>query len=651
MPSFTTPPGDFDKYIPNENPWRFGWPNSADMNFNFYNLLDRAKSTAIGKAPETQPRIAIIGAGVAGMTAARELFRSGYVNIDIFEATDRVGGRDYSVEPSSGGVPTGNTAFELGAMRFPFFPDPTTPNSAMGYYAGAYEVATQDFPDPGLVTTGIYINDGLGPDPVKNPSSPPEVIIWEGGSGAPPNETLAAIYNTWGTFANLVKEELSSEYIKDGDSWVQLWHNIADNYSHINFRQLAQLPTIDKYDPSNPGYFGGLNFNNEQLQIFYLIGAGDGSWGAFFDVGALYIIRTLLCGFGVNHQLIKGRFNSAGAFIPGPEYGPSPVPVSDGGTIKSPIYKGVQCFSECALFLPADGAGRSVYQAISERPSDTNVNFYSNTSVLVMGESVEGGTTTSLLLVRPDETSYSNIYDHVILTPTTWATQTSIIMGGLSDKRIPYNVRAAMTTAHWIKSCKVCIAVKEKYWENGVSKIPQVLVTDTFLQDAYAYSTDTDKGVIVLSYTWEDDASKLLSYSDAELIQACVQTVDRILWFSPNIQDPISKYLDLDDTKVIHWALEPTYHGCANLYRPGRWIQNYDLLAYNQTYSKDSGIYFAGEAYSVEGGWTEPAIRSALDAVVHIIKNSGGEFLNGFDYDADYLQLDTSFEPKPPSSV
>ena len=643
MPSFSVVAGNADKYIPNQNPWRFGWPNSADMNFNFYRLLDNAKSTSIGKVGGAPPRIAIIGAGVAGLTAARELFRSGYTNIDIFEATDRVGGRDYSVELTNiSSVPAPNSVFELGAMRLPFFPDPQTPNSAMGFYAGSYGITTQNFPDPGLVKTGIYVHDGLGPD-TTTPFSEPKAIIWEGGGTPPPTMVLENIYKSWTTFANMTKEKLSSAYVKDDDSWVKLWKEIANHYSNLNFRQMARLSVISNYDPSNPGYFGGLGFSDEQLQIFYLIGAGDGSWGAFFDVGALYIIRTLLCGFGVNHQLIQGCFKN-GEFSPGPYYGDTTVPVSDGGKISSPIYKGVQSFAEGMLFLPASAENKSVYDAVIGKVPNTNVNLYSETSVITISGQ-DDSTTTSLVCQNKQGKRTTAEYDHVILTPTTWASQLSIDTAGLSNKRFPYNVRSAMSTAHWIKSCKVCIGTKTKYWENNNSKIPQVLVTDTFLQDVYAYSSDDDMGVVILSYTWEDDASKFLAYNASDLIEKCVDEADKVLMRSTNIQERISDYLDMGSARVIHWALEPAYHGCANLYRPGHWVENYELLAFNQTSSATSGIYFAGEAYSVEGGWTEPAVRSAIDAVVYIIKNSNGEFLNDFDFDQDYLKLDTSFTP------
>jgi tryptophan 2-monooxygenase len=95
---------------------------------------------------------------------------------------------------------------------------------------------------------------------------------------------------------------------------------------------------------------------------------------------------------------------------------------------------------------------------------------------------------------------------------------------------------------------------------------------------------------------------------------------------------------------VFQWTLQPTYHGCAKLYRQRAWEQCYDLLAYNQVYSSASNLYFAGESYGVEGGWTEPALRTALDAVIHLIQNSGGVFNNGFQF-GNYPAYDVVFKP------
>ncbi len=44
-----------------------------------------------------QPKIAIIGAGIAGLSAARALFAGGLQNLTIFEAANRIGGRIHTV--------------------------------------------------------------------------------------------------------------------------------------------------------------------------------------------------------------------------------------------------------------------------------------------------------------------------------------------------------------------------------------------------------------------------------------------------------------------------------------------------------------------------------------------------------------------------
>lgn len=58
-----------------------------------------------------ETRIAIIGAGASGLTAALELKKKGYTNVVIFEKEDRVGGKTFSYEYK-------NEHFELGSMMF-----------------------------------------------------------------------------------------------------------------------------------------------------------------------------------------------------------------------------------------------------------------------------------------------------------------------------------------------------------------------------------------------------------------------------------------------------------------------------------------------------------------------------------------------------
>lgn len=45
-----------------------------------------------------QPRIVVIGAGLAGLSAARVLLKNGFTDVSVLEASDHIGGRVQSVQ-------------------------------------------------------------------------------------------------------------------------------------------------------------------------------------------------------------------------------------------------------------------------------------------------------------------------------------------------------------------------------------------------------------------------------------------------------------------------------------------------------------------------------------------------------------------------
>lgn len=640
--------------------WQFRWPNTADLNFNYYRLLTEARESGIGRNLKPHLRIAIVGAGVAGLTAARELFRSGYTNIDIFEASDRIGGRTWSIP-----APNRNTTFEMGAMRMPFFDGPGSQNCVLDYYRQMFEIAVQPFPDPGskVADTGIYLNSGLGAAP--KPESKPELLIWHKEEDEPPTPELAKVYGQWSHFAQLVIGACREKY--GTPEWPDFWQKIATHYWRMNFRELAYLKAIEKYDPAKPGYFGGLGMNESEANLFYTIGAGDGSWGAFYDISCLYPIRTLLFGFGTNHQLIQGRFKGC-QFLAGPGHKKTGLKDSLGQPLAPPEYLGVQTFGECLLFEPVESQNDrinvlSLYEAIERTANQENsgyaVNLYLKTPVECL-EWIEEQKQVRLTANPPAGHRLApENYDGVILSSTPWATQLSIrfekfqqVEGDTHQPlQVPFSVTQSGKMAHVISSCKVFYPLKERYWE--VSKIPQVIATDTFLQGVYGYAVDIegrpsqDPGVLLVSYSWEDDANKFLAETDNEAFaKKCLEELDRLLMRSQNIGIRISQYVDTEKPTVIQWSKRPSYRGCAYLYREITWNENYALLRYNQTYSQNSHLYLAGEAFSVEGGWTEPALRGGLDATIHLIRNTEGEFLNSFKFD-DYPEY-SNWNPSLP---
>jgi tryptophan 2-monooxygenase len=259
----------------------------------------------------------------------------------------------------------------------------------------------------------------------------------------------------------------------------------------------------------------------------------------------------------------------------------------------------------------------------------TRLNKLSNGTI----EVYTGGSTTPAVVAN-----------YVVVTAPIWANQLSIEFDGFNDHtELPWQVPAAIQQQHIIASCKVFFPLTKAYWV-APSSIPQVIVTDTFVQDAYGvnWSSNTNDAAILASYTWEDDASKLLPTNNNDLAAMVLGELDRIT--NDTLGQPISPFVISSGAQVLQWSMQPTYRGCAKLYRQRNWTACYDLLAYNQTYSATSNLYFAGESYGVEGGWTEPALRTAMDAVIHLINNSHGTFLNGFTFN-DYPLYDTTFVP------
>ena len=99
---------------------------------------------------------------------------------------------------------------------------------------------------------------------------------------------------------------------------------------------------------------------------------------------------------------------------------------------------------------------------------------------------------------------------------------------------------------------------------------------------------------------------------------------------SANIQQKISPYIKTEHAVVQRWMTDRNALGCAKLYRPGTYYDAVSLMKYNRDFSPVSGLYFSGESFSVDAGWTEPCFRGAVDAVIHICNKTAAVFNGGF---------------------
>jgi tryptophan 2-monooxygenase len=599
--------------------WRVNYPYPADFNFDYSRLLSDTQHTGIAKNTQPGLRVAIIGAGIAGLTAAHELFRCGVTNLDIYEASERVGGRLRS-QPVDGQ----HTVFELGAMRIPMFTQPTGPAAASAQYMQRFDLSSQPFPtaDAADVSFGVFSEQtssfSLKPRSEALPLAP----------------DVEALQQKWLAFASRVVTAVRASF--GTPQWPALWHAIEQRYWRDSFRNVLLTPARVEDNRGANGDFGGAGMNEQELCVIERAGIGNGPWAAYLDFSSMLIFRMIFFGFFDDLRLIQGRFDADGDYAGGPHAGDTSLTDSLGHPLAAPRYLGVQSIAEAMLYCPvqsAHAAAISLYDA--SRDSRYHVRLYTRSpveSVLRIDDEV-----------HIDCGSHRRGYDAVLITAPMAGNRCAIRMTGFTDADLPPEVVGADRMSEWLASSKVFVALKARYWEQ--SAIPQLIASDNFLETTYGYAVDTprlsDPGVLLLSYTWDKLSEGLLSETnDSALVSHCIATLDRMLAQS-GVAGKISDYVDETQTAVIHWSRRPTIRGAARVYRAGIAQPNRALLRYNETHSAKSKLYLAGEAYASDGGWVESAMRMSLDAVLHLLNNHGATFSGGFAFDSAYPRRTT----------
>lgn len=624
-----------------KNKWAARFPNPPDLCFDYRALVEQ--ENGIARATDPQHKICIIGAGVTGLTAARELYRCGFTHITLIEQSRRIGGRHLTV-PGSRNSAASHTPFEMGAMRMPFFnradEPPTEGRSLMAYYANQFELALSDFANPGsqwVSSTGIYLREGS-----MGGESAPQMLIWKNEDGVtpPPGDELQKVYSKWKAFADRMTRHVAELYATQ--EWETIWASIVEKYESVSFRDLVSMPALEAWDDRSPGDFGGMGMSAQESAIFYAIGIGDGSWGAFYDVCCLYPLRTAIFGFSSQLQLIHGRVDSNGDPLDSPYLNSEAVFDSMEQSFDSPRYIGLAALDECLLFVKTDETGKSIYEHSLERSnglltdsSVTKLEKLTNQKIRVHYNWKHS---------QPEQIQEQfDDFDSVIMTLPSWLIETRLKLENFTREMLPFETINAYKTAHWETSCKVFAPLKKSFLSKN-KNIPQAIVTDSFIHDVYTYRYNDNYSYdcILLSYTWEDDATKLASFSDKELVSKCAEELDRILMNSANIQEKISPYIGIDQAVVQRWITDKNALGCAKLYRPGTYYDAVGLMKYNRDFAHVSGLYLSGESFSVDAGWTEPCFRGTVDAVIHICNKTAANFNGGFSLsDYPHYQLKT----------
>uniref|UniRef100_A0A8C3T0S0 Amine oxidase n=1 Tax=Chelydra serpentina TaxID=8475 RepID=A0A8C3T0S0_CHESE len=207
---------------------------------------------------------------------------------------------------------------------------------------------------------------------------------------------------------------------------------------------------------------------------------------------------------------------------------------------------------------------------------------------------------------RRPRTSLSSLVtaDFVLVTTTAKAARLIKFSPPLSS-----NKTHALRSLHYSKDVKIFLVCREKFWEkdgiyNGRS------ITDRPSRFIYYpnHNFSSGVGVILASYTWDDDAEFFVPLSEEKCVDVVLEDLAEIHQMPKNyIQNVCDKHV------IKKWGLDKYSMGAYVSLTP------YQFIDYSKALFQNEGrVYFAGEYTAHPHAWIETAMKAAVRAARNI---------------------------------
>lgn len=531
---------------------------------HFLSTNEKHNGTIAQSGPESLKRIAIIGAGAGGLIAAYELSKIANINVSLIEASDRLGGRMDSIYIADGDL--NDKVFEMGCMRFP----PTS--HTLYYYLNKFDLpTTPNFPDPGIVNTKLLYQN--------------KVIDWPANSATPINADFERIGHDFSNMVVYLLGDVNNPNITAPSKLFDYWHIYQTSPTENNKKQVvsAWQTLINQYGTTS--YFDAVYslaqnseivskpWTQEDMNKFGALGVGSGGFDPIYNVNFVEVLRLFANGWEDNQELV---LSGIGALVDA---------LSD--SLNEHGVE-VQLNSKVTEIAKQDGKYRIT---ISQECGDNTVEYYD--AVIVA--------TTTRAMELMGLTLKADVYDEYPI--------------------LHQSAKTSIRNLHLMNSSKFFVTTASKFWyaannPTGLD-LPFNIQTDELMRGLYCLNYDKDlddgrpntegKGVVLISYVWGDDSTKILGLSNAERYQQFLLAIKEVDSTFANLLENQTEKID-----VIDWESEPHYHGAFKLNYPGQEQDNH--AAFFQYQAKEQGVFLAGDSVSWAGGWLEGAMSTAINS-------------------------------------
>ena len=268
-------------------------PNLPDAERRRYLAMIAQGLTKTSRTTRRPQRVIVIGAGMAGLSAAYELLRAGHDPV-ILEAAQRVGGRCYTLrQPFRHGLYA-----EAGAMRFP------ATHELVFAYINQFQLPVRKF--TGANPNGLFFLQGqverMG-DVLSDPTTPQSQMVkrWEA--------TIAP---------------LLTYYFSEQAKGNNVWPEIVKRYHALSLHDFLRLQ----------------GWNQEEIELLGAIGVGRGGLRSVLPVAFLELFYLSVTGSDKGeYQIIGGTDQLPNALL---TQTPAGLAAGPGATLQERIHYGAK---------------------------------------------------------------------------------------------------------------------------------------------------------------------------------------------------------------------------------------------------------------------------------------------------------------------